>query len=287
MNFERHCRVPRSTSFSLKRRDPADTGRLRKSDAEHWLQHGVDRLSEQQSRLYAQSTWAVLIVLQGMDASGKDSTIKHVMSGVNPQGCSVHSFKAPTRQELAHDFLWRTVLALPARGCIGIHNRSHYEEVVVTRVHPEILDRQSLPPQPRGEPLWRQRFRDINRFERYLTDNGTIVLKFFLHLSKSEQRQRFLDRLDEPEKFWKFQPDDVRERRHWRSYMSAYEHALRETNTPWAPWYVVPADHKWFTRLAVAEIIVKNLERLKLRYPAVPDSLKKEWRTVRKALEKE
>jgi|SRR5579862_2247916 len=285
MDFARHCRVKRGR-VSMKRYDAADTGSIRKTKAERLLAHGVERLAEQQNLLYAEHRWGLLVILQGMDAAGKDSTIKHVMSGVNPQGCSVHSFKKPTSEELSHDFLWRTVQALPARGYIGIHNRSHYEEVIVTRVHPELLAPEALPPSAmRG--IWTRRFRDINRFERHLVDNGTIVLKFFLHISKDEQRKRFLDRLEEPEKFWKFEPGDVRERERWPDYMRAYEDVLRQTNTSWAPWFVVPADHKWFMRLAVAEIIIDALEKLKLRYPPVPQDVRAQWRKLKKQLESE
>jgi len=288
MDFVKHCRIKHAGRMSLSKHDPADTGSIRgKKSAVRLLERGVERLSAEQDRLFAQNTWAVLIILQAMDAAGKDSTIKHVMSGVNPQGCFVTSFKAPTAEELDHDFLWRSVKALPERGSIGIHNRSHYEEVIVTRVHPEILDRQRLPQSARGPRIWRERFREINRFERHLVDNGTIVLKFFLHVSKEEQKRRFLERMEEPEKFWKFQPGDVRERERWDDYMDAYQEVFRHTSTKWAPWYVVPADHKWFTRLAVAEIIVKTLADLKLEYPTVPPHARAEWRELRKQLEQE
>jgi PPK2 family polyphosphate:nucleotide phosphotransferase len=288
MDFVRHCRVKHADRMSLSKHDPADTGNVKnKESAVRLLERGIERLSAEQDRLFAQNKWAVLIILQAMDAAGKDSTVKHVMSGVNPQGCSVTSFKAPTAEELDHDYLWRSAKALPERGNIGIHNRSHYEEVIVTRVHPEILIRQRLP-HPAGSPkFWRQRFREINRFERHLVDNGTIVLKFFLNVSKDEQKRRFLERMEEPEKFWKFQPGDVREREHWDEYMDAYQEVFRHTSTQWAPWYIVPADHKWFTRLAVAEIIVSTLADLKLKYPSVPDHERTEWRQLRKQLENE
>jgi PPK2 family polyphosphate:nucleotide phosphotransferase len=288
MDFVKHCRVKRADRVSLARFDPGDIGDVRsKTKAQGLLERGIDRLAAEQDRLFAQNTCAVLIILQAMDAAGKDSTIKHVMSGVNPQGCSVHSFKAPTTEELDHDYLWRSAKALPERGCIGIHNRSHYEEVIVTRVHPEILARQRLPAEARGPKVWQRRFREINRFERHLVDNGTIVLKFFLHVSKDEQRRRFLERMKSPEKFWKFQPGDVREREHWDDYMAAYEDVFRHTSTKWAPWFIVPADHKWFTRLAVAEIIGDTLANLKLRYPAMPDHARADWRALKKELENE
>jgi len=288
MDFVKHCRVKRADRMSLAKHDPADTGDIHtKESAVRLLERGIERLSAEQDRLFAQNTWSVLIILQAMDAAGKDSTVKHVMSGVNPQGCSVKSFKAPTAEELDHDYLWRSAKALPERGCIGIHNRSHYEEVIVTRVHPEILSRQQLPESARGPKIWQRRFREINRFERHLVDNGTIVLKFFLHVSKDEQRRRFLERMKEPEKYWKFQPGDVREREHWDEYMTAYEEVFRNTSTKWAPWFVIPADRKWFSRLAVAEIIVNTLADLKLRYPSVPDHARAEWRQLRKQLESE
>jgi PPK2 family polyphosphate:nucleotide phosphotransferase len=219
-----------------------------------------------------------------MDAAGKDSTIKHVMSGVNPQGCQVFSFKRPSDEELDHDYLWRSVKALPERGRIGIHNRSYYEEVIIARVHPEVLARQQLPRETIDKGIWQRRFREINRFERHLTDNGTRVLKFFLNVSKDEQRRRFLKRLDEPEKYWKFSAADVKERAHWKAYMRAYQDALRHTSTKWAPWYVVPADHKWFTRLAVAEIIVRALDDLKSQFPEVPASVRAEFERLKKQL---
>jgi PPK2 family polyphosphate:nucleotide phosphotransferase len=219
-----------------------------------------------------------------MDAAGKDSTIKHVMSGVNPQGCQVFSFKAPSKQELDHDYLWRSVRALPERGRIGIHNRSYYEEVLVVRVHPELLDHQKLPKgAKRG--IWKRRFREIRNFERYLVDNGTCVLKFFLHVSKDEQRRRFLDRLNEPDKHWKFSPGDVRERGFWDEYQAAYEDAIEHTGTAWAPWFIIPADHKWFTRAAVSEIIGDALAGLKLRYPTVSADERAKWAAARRVLQ--
>jgi PPK2 family polyphosphate:nucleotide phosphotransferase len=287
MDYRSRFRVTPGTHMSLARLHPTDTASVRKSDAQRRLTKGVEDLADEHNRLYAQNTWAVLVVLQAMDAAGKDSTIKHVMSGVNPQGCQVHSFKTPSREELDHDFLWRTVKALPERGCIGIHNRSHYEEVIVTRVHPEILDHQQLPPATRTRQIWKQRFRAINNFEQHLVHNGIVVLKFFLHVSKDEQRRRFLERLEEPEKFWKFSPADVAERAHWNAYMAAYEDVFAHTSTAWAPWYVIPADHKWFTRLAVAAILRETLTELRLRYPAVPADVRAQFEAAKEQLESE
>ncbi len=274
-------------AFSLAARDTADTWEIEKSAAKARLRDVVDELGELQNRLYATDRWAVLLIFQAMDGAGKDSAIKHVLSGVNPQGCQVFSFKAPSDEELDHDFLWRSQRALPERGRIGVHNRSHYEEVVITRVHPEILERQRMPEWPDAATLWPQRMRQINDFERHLVENGTRVLKFFLHLSKDEQRQRFLDRLTEPEKHWKFSPRDVAERAHWDRYMAAYEDALRQTSTTWAPWFVIPADKQWFTRLAVAEIVREAMDGLDLRYPTVPRSIMETWATIRTQLESE
>jgi PPK2 family polyphosphate:nucleotide phosphotransferase len=237
--------------------------------------------------LYAQDRWSLLLIFQAMDAAGKDSAIKHVMSGVNPQGCSVVSFKAPAGEETKHDYMWRCMRNLPARGMIGIFNRSYYEEVLVVRVHPEILAQQKLPSQLISRRIWEERFEDINAFERYLTRNGTIVRKFFLNVSKQEQKDRFLQRLDEPEKNWKFQPNDVSERQHWGEYMRCYEDMIRHTTSEAAPWYVVPADHKWFTRLIVADAIIDTLERLKLRYPGVDSQGRKTLAATRAVLENE
>jgi PPK2 family polyphosphate:nucleotide phosphotransferase len=287
MNYLARFRVRPGSRVSLARLDPADMGGLRKADAARQLARGIEALAAEQGRLYAQNTWAVLVVLQAMDAAGKDSTIKHVMSGVNPQGCQVFSFKAPSAEELDHDYLWRSAKALPERGCIGIHNRSYYEEVIVTRVHPEILARQHLPSATRGKTVWKRRFREINQFEHYLVDNGILVVKFFLHLSKEAQRRRFLARIEEPEKYWKFRPADVGERAHWDAYMAAYEDAFRHTSTAWAPWYVIPADHKWFTRLAVADILRDTLASLHLQYPPVPDDVRAEFAKAKKALLKD
>ena len=265
--------------------DPGETGRLMsKGKAQEALTTGIEKLSALQEKLYAQDRWAVLLVIQAMDAAGKDGTIKHVMSGVNPQGCEVHSFKAPSPEELDHDFLWRCAVRLPERGRIGIFNRSYYEEVLVVRVHPEFLERQHLPPGVVGQRIWKERFEDINGFERYLARNGTLVLKFFLHVSRGEQRDRFLERLDTPEKRWKFSPADVAERHHWDAYMKAYEEMLRATATPHAPWYVVPADHKWFARYVVAEAVIAALERLDLALPKIDSAREKELKRVRAEL---
>ncbi len=243
---------------------------LDKRDAEAALRRGIRQLASYQERLYAQNQYALLIIIQGMDASGKDSLIKHVMSGLNPQGTQVYSFKTPSAEELDHDYLWRHVKALPERGRIGIFNRSHYEEVLVVRVHPEILAGQHLPPKLKDAGIWARRYEEINNFEKFLVNNGTIVLKFFLNISKEEQRKRFLERIESPEKNWKFSLSDIKKRERWDEYMQAYEDMLNHTSTPWAPWYVIPADRKWFARLVVAEIIVRTLAGLDLVFP-VPD----------------
>jgi PPK2 family polyphosphate:nucleotide phosphotransferase len=237
--------------------------------------------------LYAQNTYALLICLQAMDAAGKDSTIKHVMSGVNPQGVQVKSYKVPSDEELDHDYLWRNFRELPARGNIGIFNRSYYEEVLVVRVHPGFLDRQQLPPDRKTGSIWKRRYEEINNFEKYLTDNGIVVLKFFLNISRETQKKRFLERIDEPEKNWKFSATDVLERRHWEGYMDAYEEMFNHTSTPWAPWYIIPADHKWFTRLAVVSVINETLEGLNLVYPGVSAEKKEALRQAREMLESE
>jgi PPK2 family polyphosphate:nucleotide phosphotransferase len=274
--------------FRLSAIDPDDTGGVDSKDrAEAWLAEGLDRLRSEQEKLYAQGTWAMLLVFQAMDAAGKDSTIKHVMSGVNPQGCQVFSFKAPSSEDLAHDFLWRTTRCLPERGRIGIFNRSYYEEVLVVRVHPDLLERQRLPPPLVTRHLWDERFDEINAFERHLARNGVVVRKFFLHVSKNEQKKRFLERLDKPSKNWKFSAADVAEREHWNEYMAAYEDMIRHTATPDAPWHVVPADHKWFTRLVVAATVVETLAGLGLRYPTLDRAKRKELDAVREVLEKE
>jgi len=265
------CRVQPGRHIDLRKEyDPGYAGHfLSRQDAQEQLETGIQKLSQQQDTLYAQNTYALLINLQALDAAGKDSTIKHVMSGVNPQGVQVKSFKVPSVEELDHDYLWRNFRELPNRGNIGIFNRSYYEEVLVVRVHPEFLDRQQLPPQLKGPDIWKRRFGEINNFEKYLTDNGIVVLKFFLNVSKEEQKKRFLDRIEEPEKNWKFSATDILERRHWDAYMDAYEEMFNHTSTPWAPWYIIPADHKWFTRLAVVSIINATLDGLGLAYPEV------------------
>ncbi|MGK7865854.1 polyphosphate kinase 2 family protein [Falsiroseomonas sp. E2-1-a20] len=267
-------RVEDGKAFHLKDHRPDDTAGLemKKKEAAEQLQRGVDYLATQQDMLYAQDRWAVLCIFQAMDAAGKDGAIKHVFSGVNPQGCHVTSFKAPSANELDHDFLWRHVTAMPSRGTIGIHNRSWYEEVLVARVHPAIVESQKLPPKLLTKRIWDERLEDIAAFERYLGRQGVVVLKFFLHVSPEEQRERFLKRVAEPEKHWKFSANDVSERKHWDAYHAAYEAAIRATATPDAPWYVVPADRKWFTRLVVAAAIAKALEDLALHYPVVTDA---------------
>ena len=270
--FSRPVRIDRGRGFRLKDIDPGDTGALGDEDkprAQEALAVGRSALAELQDMLYAQDRWAVLLVFQAMDAAGKDGAIKHVMSGVNPQGCQVFSFKAPTSEELDHDWLWRCMKCLPERGRIGIFNRSYYEEVLVVKVHPEFLAAQKLPPQLIGRDIWDNRYQDIRAFERYLSRNGVLIRKFFLHVSRAEQKQRFLERIDEPEKNWKFAAADVKERGHWSAYMDAYETMIRETATPESPWYVVPADNKWFTRIVVAAAIVDALATLDLHYPKV------------------
>jgi len=282
-------RIADGKGFKLKRYPPADTSDLKpsKEDAKARLKEGIARLSELQDMLYAQDRWSLLLIFQAMDAAGKDSAIKHVMSGVNPQGCHVASFKAPAGEEVEHDYLWRCVRHLPERGTIGIFNRSYYEEVLVVRVHPEILSKQRLPSKLITKHIWEERFDDIRAFERHLARNGTVVRKFFLNVSREEQKRRFLERLQEPEKHWKFQAGDVSERQHWDDYMHAYEDMIRSTATPEAPWYVVPADHKWFTRLIVADAIIDTLEDLKLAYPSVDSPTRKTLAAARAALENE
>jgi len=286
--FVRPFRIEDGSRFRLKDFDPRETlGLKSKEHAKEILERGIVHLEELQEKLYAQDRWAILLILQGMDAAGKDSTIKHVMSGVNPEGCQVHSFKTPSAEELQHDFLWRTSIALPERGQIGIFNRSYYEEVLIVRVHPKLLALEKIPAQLVSADPWEQRFRDINAFERYLTDNGIVVLKFFLNLSKKEQKKRFFERLDDPAKNWKFSISDALERQHWENYMRAYEDMIRKTSTPHAPWHAVPADHKWFTRLAVAEAMIEALEDLNLSYPKMDAKKKKELKDARRALEHE
>ena len=280
-------RVTNGKKFRLKDVDPGDTGELKSEDkpkSKEMLQVGIDALADLQDVLYAQDRWAVLLVFQAMDAAGKDGTIKHVMSGVNPQGCQVSSFKTPTSTDLDHDYLWRCQKELPERGRIGIFNRSYYEETLVVRVHPEFLAAQKLPQECITKHIWEERFQDIRSFERYLHRNGTIVLKFFLHVSKDEQQRRFLSRLDLPEKNWKFSASDAKERGFWDDYMKAYEEMIQETATDHAPWYVVPADNKWFTRVIVAAAIVDALSKLNLHYPKVNAAKKKELAEARKLL---
>ena len=280
-------RIVSGKEFRLSDFDPNETHGIaseRKSEAKEFLAQGVTWLAEHQNRLYAQDRWSVLLVFQAMDAAGKDGTIKHVMSGVNPHGCQVYSFKQPSAEDLDHDFLWRTSKCLPERGRIGIFNRSYYEEVLVVRVHPELLDRQKLPHELVGKNLWDERIADIAAFERYLARNGMLILKFFLHVSKREQKERFMERLDLPDKNWKFSLADVQERQHWDDYMDAYEAAIRGTAAEHAPWFVVPADNKWFTRLVVAGAVVDALYRLDLQYPKVDGAQREQLRTARKLL---
>jgi PPK2 family polyphosphate:nucleotide phosphotransferase len=288
--FIRPYRVTKGKDFRLKDHDPADTGRLSsedKDEAKQVLQEGIDWMTEQQDMLYAQDHWGLLLVFQAMDAAGKDSAIKHVTSGINPQGCSVRSFKQPSSEELDHDFLWRYHEHLPARGQIGIFNRSYYEEVLVVRVHEELLSGQKIPPQRIGKKIWDERYGDIRNFESYLDRNGIVTVKFFLNVSKAEQKRRFIARLDEPEKNWKFSAADVDERQHWKAYMKAYEDAIRETATPESPWYVVPADNKWFSRLVVAGAMVDALANLGLHYPVVDAAKREALAGARKRLEAE
>jgi PPK2 family polyphosphate:nucleotide phosphotransferase len=280
--------VRHGDSFRLKDYDPADTrGIDSKERANQLLQESVTVLQELQEKLYAQDQWAVLLIFQAMDAAGKDSLIKHVMSGVNPEGCDVASFKQPSTEELDHDFLWRTTRRLPERGKIGIFNRSYYEEVLVVRVHQEYLVKQHLPPQTVTKKIWKERFEDICNLEKYLTRNGVVIRKFFLHVSREEQKKRFLARLDEPEKNWKFSEADVQERRYWNDYMNAYEDMIRHTATPEAPWYVVPADHKWFTHIAVSATIIQTLKGLDLQFPKVDKARRKRLDAARQTLLKE
>src|SRR6266851_1251123 len=277
-------RVRPGDRFRLEDWDPADTGGLvlTKEKARDLLAKGVDELLTLQDRLAAQDRWAVLLVFQGMDAAGKDGTIKHVMSGVNPQGVEVHSFKEPSSEEVAHDFLWRTNRCLPARGKIGIFNRSYYEEVLVVRVHPELLEKERIPDELRRDQFWKSRYEDINAFERYLTRNGVAIRKFFLNVSRKEQKRRFLERLDNPKKNWKFSPADVQERKYWDDYQLAYEKMIRNTASEHAPWVVVPADNKWFTRLLVVATVVDALSEMNLEYPKLSEEKMGELRAVRK-----
>lgn len=285
-----HYRINSGDGFQLHQIDPGSTHHAPISDkqaAQVALAEGVERMAALQDKLYAQDRWALLLVFQAMDAAGKDGTIKHVMSGVNPQGVEVHSFKAPSSEELDHDFLWRTSRVLPRRGHIGIFNRSYYEETLVVRVHQNILARQQLPHEMVTANIWRERFEDINAFERYLSRQGVLIRKFFLHMSKDEQRQRFIERLEEPEKHWKFSAADVGERAHFAKYMSAYEDMIRHTATEWAPWYVVPADRKWFTRLVVSAVVIDAIQSLDPRFPEVDPKVRAELNRIKAALKAE
>jgi PPK2 family polyphosphate:nucleotide phosphotransferase len=280
-------RIDGSKKFHLKSQKTNEKGGLEKDEAEAILEANRKRLSDFQEKLYAQDRWSLLLIFQGMDAAGKDSAIKAVFDGVNPQGCEVTSFKQPSTLELDHDFMWRCMVALPQRGRIGIFNRSYYEECLVTRVHPEVLDKEKLPPKLVTKNIWRERFEDITAIERYLSRNGTVILKFFLNVSKREQRERFLDRLEQPSKNWKFSMSDIAERGRWARYQAVYQDIVRHSSTRVAPWYVVPADHKWFARLVIGSTIVATLEALDLHFPHVDKESKREFEAVRKALEHE
>jgi len=287
-DFSKPYRVDNGHKFRLKDFDPADSSGLKsKKLAEKELPRGIERLSDLQDKLYAQDRWAILLIFQAMDAAGKDGVIKHVMSGVNPQGCEVFSFKQPSAEELNHDFMWRTSKCVPLHGRIGIFNRSYYEEVLVVRVHKELLERERIPPSLVTRNIWNERFADINAYEHYLSRNGVVIRKFFLNLSKEEQKKRFLKRLDEPTKNWKYSTADIAERERWPEYMTAYEEMIRHTATPHAPWYVVPADKKWYTHLVVAAAIIRALEDLNLHYPTVNADKRKELKAARAALEHE
>lgn len=278
-------RITDGRGFKLKAHDPDNTAGIKdKAAGMELLQKGVGRLAALQDRLYADDHWSLLLIFQAMDAAGKDGTIKHVMSGINPQGCQVYSFKAPSAEELDHDFLWRTTRCLPERGRIGIFNRSYYEEVLVVKVHPGILTRQHVPQPLVTRHIWDERYESINNLEKHLSRNGTVIRKFFLNISKGEQERRFLKRLDDPNHNWKFSASDAAEREHWADYMAAYQDMIRATSTEHAPWYVIPADNKWFSRLAVAAVVVDTLERLDPRYPAVDEGQKRELAKARRML---
>ena len=288
--FSKPFRVTDANGFRLKKFDPGETFHLDSEDkprAKETLASGIEALAELQDKLYAQDRWAVLLVFQAMDAAGKDGTIKHVMSGVNPQGCQVYSFKSPSAEELDHDFLWRCMKYVPERGRIGIFNRSYYEETLVVRVHREFLDRQTLPPDLVTKDIWKERFQDIRNFERYLTRNGVVIRKFFLNVSKEEQKKRFLERLENPEKNWKFSANDIKERAFWDDYLKAYEDMIRHTASAEAPWYVVPADNKWFTRIVVAAAVIEALDSLNLRYPKVSEGKRKDLAAAKQMLMRE
>lgn len=278
--------VPPGKKINLKQYDPGYTGKFKsRKAAGKKLQQDIEKLAQYQDVLYAQNIYGVLLIFQALDAAGKDSAIKHVMSGVNPQGCQVFSFKAPSAEELDHDFLWRYAQDLPERGRIGIFNRSYYEEVLVVRVHPDILAKQQLPPEVKSNnSIWKERYEQLNNFEKYLSQNGIVVLKFFLYVSKKEQRQRFLQRIALADKNWKFSATDAQERRYWKSYMKAYEDLFNHTSSKWAPWYIIPADHKWFTRVAIADIIISRLKALKLSYPTVTKERRRDLLKVKRML---
>jgi PPK2 family polyphosphate:nucleotide phosphotransferase len=286
--LSRHYRVGNGSRFRLSRYSPDDTNGLKLKDAaDALLDEGVSRLADLQERLYAQDRWSVLLIFQAMDAAGKDGTIKHVMTGLNPRGCEVHSFKAPSSEELDHDFLWRTTNRLPRRGHIGIFNRSYYEEMLVVRVHPNLLGRQQLPAELVTPRIWRERFEDVVSYERYLSRQGVVIRKFFLYVSKDEQRQRFLQRLAEPDKLWKFSLGDLDERARFDDYLAAYEDVIRHTATPAAPWHVVPADHKWFTRLVVASAVIEAIESVRPTFPTVDAATRRKLRAAETTLRKE
>ena len=287
MDYDKFLVEPNS-KIKLKNYDTRYTGKFKQKDeAVSKLAEGIEELKKYQDMLYAHDTYSLLLIFQAMDAAGKDSTIKHVMSGINPQGCQVFSFKHPSAEELDHDYLWRYVKCLPERGRIGIFNRSYYEEVLVVRVHPEILAAQKLPLTTKSKQIWQQRFEEINNFEKYLVNNGTIVLKFFLNVSKAEQKKRFLDRINRPEKNWKFSSHDLRERGFWGDYMDAFEDVFRHTSTEWAPWYIIPADKKWFMRYVVSNIIVDKIKKLDLHYPKVSKEQKQQLLISKAMLEEE
>jgi PPK2 family polyphosphate:nucleotide phosphotransferase len=278
--------VPPGKKINLNQYDPGYTGKFKgRKAARKKLQQDIEKLAQYQDILYAQNIYGVLLIFQALDAAGKDSAIKHVMSGVNPQGCQVFSFKAPSAEELDHDFLWRYAKDLPERGRIGIFNRSYYEEVLVVRVHPDILAKQQLPPEVKANnSIWKERYEQLNNFEKYLSQNGLVVIKFFLYVSKKEQRQRFLQRIALADKNWKFSATDAQERRYWKSYMKAYEDLFNHTSSKWAPWYIIPADHKWFTRVAIADIIISRLKALKLSYPTVTKERRRDLLKVKRML---
>ena len=285
--YVRPFRIDGSEEFHLKLFRRNENGDLDKDEGKSIIEANRKRLSELQERLYAQNRWSLLLIFQGMDAAGKDSAIESVFEGVNSQGCDVHSFKRPSDEELDHDFMWRAACRLPERGRIGIFNRSYYEECLIVRVHPEVLAAERLPPKLVTKNIWRERFEDIRAFERYLSRNGTVVLKFFLNLSKEEQRKRFLERLAEPEKNWKFSLDDVIERKSWDRYQAAYQDMIRNTATPVAPWYVVPADRKWFARVVIGSVIISALDKLDLQFPKIDKAVLEEFKRAKAALEKE